>query len=142
MELRRFLTPPHREFALIALLALALIFEFTLPGCTPILGAIAALGALPTVIAAIAPLRKGKIGIDAFNVFAVVISFATREIRSAAFIALMLSFARLLEWRTESKTHDAIEELLKLKPLNAVRERDGELEEVHIDAVEVKDICS
>jgi heavy metal translocating P-type ATPase len=92
------------------------------------------------MIAALAALRKRSFGIDAFNIFAVAVSFATLQFRSAAFIALMLSFARVLDWRTQTRARDAIAELLKLKPLKAVREVGDKLEDVAIDDVKTGDI--
>ena len=60
-------------------------------------------------------IRK-KINIDTFNLFALLISFLTHEIKSAGFIVLMLLFASLLDWYTESRTEDAVKQLLLLKP--------------------------
>ncbi len=135
------LKAPYREYGLFALLVAAFAANYLLPSAGRFfLAAVAGLGALPTVLAALSSVRRGKLGIDAFNVFAVVVSFATGEIGSAAFIALMLTSARLLDWRTESRTHDAIEELLKLKPLSAILERGDDLVEVPVEDVREGDI--
>ncbi|HTM68078.1 MAG TPA: cation-translocating P-type ATPase [Candidatus Binatia bacterium] len=132
---------PVREYALLGLLAASFAWSMVSPASARTFLALAAgLGAVPTLVDACKRLRQGKLGIDAFNVFAVVVSFATGELRSAAFIALMLSSARLLDWRTESRTHDAIEELLKLKPLSASVERGDALVEVAVDEVREGDI--
>ncbi|MBU6415512.1 HAD-IC family P-type ATPase, partial [Patescibacteria group bacterium] len=77
--------------------------------------------------------------IEAFNSFALIASFAVWEIRSAAFIVLMLAFASLLDWFTQSRTHGAMEELLKLKPETALRERNGNIEEVAVEAIKKGD---
>ena len=52
----------------------------------------------------------------------------------------MLDFASLLDWRTESRAHDAVKTLLELKPARAVRERGEATEEVPVDEVRVNDI--
>ncbi|MEY4745274.1 MAG: hypothetical protein RL272_1219 [Candidatus Parcubacteria bacterium] len=138
---RRYLQAPYREYGLLGLLAAAFASSLAAPlPATPVLAVLAGLGALPTLLAAASSLRRGRIGIDAFNMFAVAISFATGEIRSAAFIAMMLSSARLLDWRTETRTHDAIEELLKLKPLFATVERGDALADVAVEDVKAGEI--
>ncbi len=92
---------------------------FLPPGIRLFLFAVPLAGAVPTFASAYRGLRRRQINIEAFNSFALVVSFATGEIRSAAFIVLMLTSARLLEFYTESRAHRAIEELLKLKPTKA-----------------------
>ncbi len=85
-------------------------------------------------------MRKLRISIEVFNIVAVIISAATLDFRSTGFIATMLVFARLLEARTVSRTKNAIQELLKLKPQKAEREIDGRLEEIRADDVRSGDI--
>ena len=58
---------------------------------------IAALGSLQTAADAAVSIWKKKIGIDTFNIFAIVIAFVSGDVPSAAFIALMLTFASWLE---------------------------------------------
>ena len=126
---------------MLGLIVVAFLWQLAEPVTgTFVLAVTAGLGCLPTLVAAARALRKRRIGIDAFNAFAVVISFTTGEFRSAAFIALMLTSARWLDWRTESTTHDAIEELMKLKPAEAILERDGALVEVPVEAVREGDV--
>lgn len=98
------------------------------------------LGSVALFVKAIISLREKRISIDVFNMFAVGVSFATNEIRSAAFIVLMLAFADILEHYNESRSRKAVEELLELKPLTAIRERDGKSEEIGIDAIRENDI--
>ena len=120
---------PSREYLLIIVVALALIVNLFSPAFSEaaiVLWIAALLGSLPTAWAAVVALYRRKITIDTFNIFALAISFATREIRSAAFIVLMLAFARLLDWYTASRAHDAVAELLRLKPEKARRlKKDG-----------------
>ncbi|KKU37285.1 MAG: Copper-exporting ATPase, partial [Candidatus Azambacteria bacterium GW2011_GWF2_46_32] len=49
-------------------------------------------------------------------------------------------FAELLEWNTRTRSSRAIEELLKLKPLKAFREKGGEKEEVLAEDIEKGDV--
>lgn len=136
---RHLIVPPWREWTLIALLsaafALDVIWRINLP-----LPFFALLAVLPTFWGAVTALRARRMSIDTFNSIAVVVSFATHEYRSAGFIALMLASARLLDWHTAARTHHAMEELLKLKPAQAVRERDGSLEEIPVDRVQSGDV--
>ncbi len=139
LQWRALLRPPLSEYVLITLLATAFGAEFFFRQ-REVLLAVAAIAVLPTFKSAFAGLRRFKITIDTFNAFAVVISFTAGEARSAGFIALMLSFARLLDWRTESRTRDAVEELMRLKPLTALVEKDGKIVEVQAAEVRKDDI--
>jgi len=134
------LRAPVREYAIIIATSAALAVEFFYPAARPFLLAAAAVGALPTAWGAAQALRRFHIDIDVFNVFALTISFAVAELRSAAFIVLMLAFARLLDWYTESRATDAVHELLKLKPETAFREKGDTVEEVPADTVRAKDV--
>lgn len=139
---------PGREYLLIIIVALALITNLFFPAFSEasiVLWIAALLGSLPTAWATVAALYRRKITIDTFNVFALAISFATREIRSAAFIVLMLAFANLLDWHTASRAHDAVTELLRLKPEKARRlKKDGArgdaVEEIPADNVCENDV--
>ncbi len=101
----------------------------------------AVLGSLPTAWSAVVGLvRERRITIDVFNTMALAVSIATQEAHSAAFIALMVTFARLIDWRTETRTRDAIGELLRLKPSMALRETAGALEEIPVDLIRRDDV--
>lgn len=132
LQPRALFSPPLREYMLIALLSVALLaYEATGRGWLVLL--IAALfGSISVYYRALTDAFSRRVSIDTFNAFALIASFATGEIKSAAFIALMLAFAELLDWKTESKTKHSVEGLLKLKPLTAVREAGGMTEEVAI----------
>jgi heavy metal translocating P-type ATPase len=137
----KLLAMPGREFLFIALVCVALAIEYFVPGMEALLLVVSALGAIPTLIESAKSLWERRIGIDTFNIFAVGVSFVTGEMRSAAFIVLMLAFARLLDWKTSTRTQNAIEELLRLKPTTVFREnKDGTEEEVPIDALRTNDV--
>ncbi|MEI7741917.1 MAG: cation-translocating P-type ATPase [bacterium] len=132
---------PGREFVLIGFVLFALALDIFLPVSRSILFVAALIGAIPTLIASVRSIWKREMSIETFNIFAVVVSFATGEYRSAAFIVLMLAFARLLDWKTQSRTQSAVEELLRLKPTTVIREgKDGKGESISVSDVSEGDI--
>jgi P-type Cu+ transporter len=139
MIMSRWLLPPRREYALIAALLAAFVVDFFYPAAYPALFVLAVLAALPTVSVAWAGLRRKKITIEAFNVFALIIAFISTDARSAGFITLMLSSAQLLDYRTSLRTRRALEELLALRPATATLERGKNLVEVPVGEVKVGD---
>ena len=108
-----FFKPPKREYAVIILVAVGLAVDYLNSALGILLWAVSALGAIPTLLGALKSIRERHINIDTFNVFALGVSFATQEIRSAAFIVLMLAFAELLDWKTRTRSRAAVEELFK-----------------------------
>ncbi len=134
-----FLKMPYREYLLVATLLIALGLRFFFP-VNLLLFALALLGAVPTLISALKGIWRKKITIDVFNAFALIIAFSTNDGRTAAFIVLMLSCARFLDWRTSTRMHHAVEELLKLKPLKAFRESKGKIIEIDVDKIKTNDI--
>ena len=109
-------------------------------GLQSVLLVVAILGSIPTVWSGARPLARGKISIDAFNAFALLIALLMGEVRSTVFIILMLKFAGLLDWYTESQRNRAVEEVLRLKPSTALRDTNGTLEEVPVAVIQLGDI--
>lgn len=72
---------------------------------------------------------------------ALVFSLVSQEWASAAFIALMLAAARLLEDVTEDRTEKSIESLLKLRPPHAKVEREDSVVVVPLVQLRVGDIA-
>ncbi len=140
MKMNKIFTSPWREYIAIILLLIALGFSFITKDGETLLFLVAFIGTLPTLWQALRDIGKFSITIDVFNAVAIIIALALAEIKSAAFIALMLAFARLLDWYTETRTHDAVEELLKLKPATALLEDGSELKEVPTESVRVGDV--
>jgi heavy metal translocating P-type ATPase len=135
-----FFESPRREYWIAGFVVAGLVLDalFSQTGSFLLLAAV--IGSLPTAWGAIESVRRQKVNIDVFNIFALGVSFATGEVFSAAFIVLMLDFARLLDWRTTSRARNAVEELLRLKPIKALRLTGGKREEVPIEAVQKGDI--
>ncbi len=128
------------DYILGALLFIFLILNALAPTTWPLLWLGSAVGALPTLLSAWRSLRKRKISIDTFNTFAIIIALALKQINSAAFIALMLTFARILDTHTAARASQALEELLKLKPEWAQKETNGAVEQIPTDQVQIGDI--
>jgi len=135
-HLPSWLKSPIREYVLIGLLIIGLVLDYLYPPAVWFLYAVAALGALPTVVSALLATYRRRVTIDTFNTVALIIAFAATEASSAGFITLMLCFAALLESYTLSRTKNALEELLKLKPSLATVDRGGKLVDVAVDTVE------
>jgi len=136
----RFFSSPRREYSVIVLVVAVFAADIFLPGLTTALLIVSAAGSVPTFWKALQSTARRTISIDTFNAFALVASFWSGEVRSSAFIVLMLSSASLLDWYTQSRAHSAIEEILKLKPLKASVEKNSALEEVPVDDVQMGDI--
>ena len=95
--LKKIFQAPVREYVLAIFVLTGLVLDYFW-GYQNILLSITAIGALIPLANGIYPVLKGKITIDTFNAFALTISFAAGEVRSSAFIILMLLFASVLEW--------------------------------------------
>ncbi len=136
--MQKILVSPFREYIIAAVVALALVVDFFTHNATLLL-VVSIIGALPIVWKGLNAVRKWSISIDTFNTFALAASFFSGEKRSAAFIVLMLTFASVLEWFTQYRARSAVEELLKLKPLTALREKDGVTEEISVEEIKKND---
>ncbi len=140
MSIPKLWQSPYREYILSILLSLALGGHYFFDGGnTWVIGA-ALLGSILPLWEALQAIRRLKITIEAFNFFALAVSFVTHEYTSAAFIALMLTFAAWLDWKTETRSSHAVEELLKLKPTKAVREQHGLEETIDASAIQTGDL--
>src|SRR3989344_4332306 len=129
------------DYALVVLISVAFLANLQFPEASFVLWICVYLGALPTLWGALRSTMVRKISIDTFNIFAVAVSIIYGEVRSATFIILMLAFARLLDANTQSRTRRTLEELLKLKPQTAMREKDGQTEEIPADSVSAGRSC-
>jgi len=131
----------YKEYSLIALVLLALVFYLIFPQSRVFLIITCVYGAFPILKEAVLDLwHQKKVTIVVFNAIALVASFVTFEFLSTAFIILMLTFARLLDGFTQGRANKAIEEILKLKPRTATREVNGLTEEVAVELVKVGDL--
>lgn len=131
---------PYREFAVSAFVGVGLCYHYFLGDAVPLLIVSVIVGSIVPLSGALDALHERKITIEAFNFFALLVSFILGEFTSAAFIVLMLAFASYLDWHTESRATDAVSELLKLKPSKAYRESSGQTEEIAAEEVRSGDI--
>ena len=136
----RWLQPPRREKLIIALAAAALVIHYIDAQLDQFLLVAAVLGALPLAWRSLRDLLRPRITIDVFNMFALSVAFATRELFSAVFVILMITSADWLEWRITQRSKKAVERLLALKPLTAQRERDHRVENIRADQIKTGDI--
>jgi heavy metal translocating P-type ATPase len=130
----------RNEAASLALPSLALVLVLIWPSAWIIATIMVAISALPTLIAGAKGLGQFKITIDLYNLLALAIALVLQETSSGAFIALMLACARILEARTEARSHKAVAELLALKPHKARRESRGHVDEIPVQDIRVGDI--
>jgi len=137
----KILSSPYRQYLAVSLLLFSLALFYLTHGKTSLLLLVVAiLGSIETAWGALRAISEKRIGIETFNIFAVIIAFIARDFPSAALIVLMLSFASLLEWRTSSRAGDAIQALLAMKPRRALRERQGGfLEEIDASTIQKGD---
>lgn len=131
---------PKREYLIFFLVPIAFVVDVLYPGQWFVLLTVTSFAAAPVVIQALRSLLAWNLSIDVFNTFALFVTFAVGDIRSASFIVLMLAFARLLEWRTETKTHNAVQELLERRPKTAVRENETVISTIPVERIRKDDI--
>ncbi len=98
------------------------------------------IGTIPVATSALDSLRKRHINIDLLASVALIFSFLAAQWPSAAFINLMLAFARLFDRWTEIRTKHLIEHLLKYKP-EFVRLKQGDkIIQVKTEHVKINDL--
>ncbi|MES2014556.1 MAG: cation-translocating P-type ATPase [Patescibacteria group bacterium] len=102
---------------------------------------IALLGTAPVLVSAARSIfARDWASMDLLASVALLFSLISHEWASSAFIALMLSAARLLTVFTESRTEKNIESLLKLRPESAKVERGEKMVVVPVEDLVVGDI--
>lgn len=131
---------PRREYTITLLLLIGLADFYVGSGTSWVLLPTALIGAIIPLAKAWEGIREHTVTIELFNFLALLASFVTGEITSASFIGLMLTFAAYLDWRTESRATNAVEELLKLKPNKAYKEEGDQIKEIPSDEVCAGDI--
>jgi Zn2+/Cd2+-exporting ATPase len=130
------------DIALVALLVFSLIFNFFKISLATenIFLFLSFLGLLPVLKSAIRALIKRRLTIDLLASVALIFSLLTREWMSAAFINLMLTFARLFDQYVEIKTKNIIFHLMKFRPEKVKIKRNGEDVEIPLSEVKAGDL--
>ncbi|MDE2037808.1 MAG: cation-translocating P-type ATPase [Patescibacteria group bacterium] len=129
------------DIGLVCLTALALVasFFFKAPGAEAVLAALSFLGLIPVLVSAARSLWSRRISVDLLASIALAFSLIAREWQSAAFITLMLAFARIFDRITQGRTKKIIQSLMKYR-VESVRIQTGEtVRTVHIGQVRAGD---
>lgn len=99
------------------------------------------LGSVPTFVVALRAAARLRITIDVFSAVALGAAlYFSPDIRSAQYIILMLSSARLVDYFTQERAKRAISALLDLKPKSARLVKEGEELQVALESVRVGDV--
>jgi Cd2+/Zn2+-exporting ATPase len=129
------------DFCLIILTALALVisFFFKIPTANETLAVLSILGLIPVAGSAIKSLIRRKLSVDLLASIALTFALLSHEWFSAAFITLMLAFARVFARITENRAKKTIQSLMKYR-VERVRIRvNDSVKEVHIREVKPGD---
>ncbi len=120
-------------------LLIARIFSNT-PWLHESMAVLAFLGIIPVAISALKTLVEKRISVDLLASIALVFSLFAQEWSSAAFITLMLAFARIFDLITETRAKKTIQSLMKYHVEN-VRIRIGDsVKDIHISEVKPGDL--
>jgi len=98
------------------------------------------IGLLPVLKSAIMALIKKKLTIDLLASIALVFAFIAKEWHSAAFICLMLAFARIFALWTDRKAQHILEHLLKYRPQKVKVQRNNQTIEIKAEQLVVGDL--
>ncbi|MDD5738833.1 MAG: cation-translocating P-type ATPase [Candidatus Pacebacteria bacterium] len=98
------------------------------------------IGLLPVLKSAIVALIKKKLTIDLLASIALIFAFVAREWHSAAFISLMLAFARIFALWTDRKAQHILEHLLKYRPQKVKAQRNEQTIEIPAEQLVVGDL--
>ncbi len=111
--------PVAFDIALIVLTTISLLVSFLLPVATAdfLLAFLSFIGVVPVFASALRGLWNRKLSIDLLASVALFFSLMAHEWFSAAFITLMLAFARLFDQWTATRTKKIITHLLKFRPV-------------------------
>jgi heavy metal translocating P-type ATPase len=99
-----------------------------------------AVALLPLSISVARSMRRGDLGVDVIALLAMAGALALGEMLAGAVIALMLSGGNALEDAAGRRARRELTALLERAPRIAHRRRDGELEEIPVDALAPGDI--
>ena len=113
---------------------------FHIPYSSTILASLSFLGLIPVVVSAGKSLYDKKLSVDLLATIALAFSLLSHEWVSAAFITLMLAFARLFDRITEARAKKTIQSLMKYN-VERVRIKKGDsISEVHVSEVRIDDL--
>jgi heavy metal translocating P-type ATPase len=130
------------DIILAVFIVLFLFFYFTrfflLP--EPVFIALSFLGLLPVLRSAVLSLWRRKLTIDLLASIALVFAMLAKDWHSAAFINLMLIFARIFSFWTEMRAKDIIGHLLKYRPAKVKIKKGEEISEIPVERIKKGDL--
>jgi Cd2+/Zn2+-exporting ATPase len=130
------------DILLIVITAISLCLSFFVHEgfATVIFAVLSFLGLVPVFLSAVKSLVKRRISVDLLASIALIFSLLSHEWFSAAFITLMLAFARVFDRVTDSRAKQIIRSLMKYH-VEKVRVQVGEtVREIHIKEVRPGDL--
>ncbi len=114
--------------------------QLSISFATITLACLSIIGLIPVLVNTIKAILNKELSVDLLASVALISSLLMHEWLSAAFITLMLAFARIFDHLTEAKAKNIIQSLMKYR-VEMVRIRVGDLiKEIHIDLVKVGDL--
>ncbi len=136
--------PIWLDIAFITFTIIVLIFRyaniFAESVINPFLIGVSIIANIPVAIAVFNSFKERSITADILAGIALVFSFIAQEWASAAFITLMLAFARMLHTWSDFKANTALNSLAKLKPKYAKVRHGNTIVEIPINKVKLGDI--
>jgi heavy metal translocating P-type ATPase len=96
-------------------------------------------GGIPAALGALQELRRGKLDIDLLMVLAALAAAAVGQPRDGAFLLFLFSLAGVLEEFAMGNTKRAVTSLMDLRPDTANVLRNGQLEVVNVEVLELTD---
>lgn len=99
------------------------------------LATLAVVGLIPVAKSAFDSIKEKRISVDLLAAIALIFSLLAKEWYSAAFITLMLSFARLFDSITQARAKKTIESLMKYRVERVTLKIGDSIKEVSIDEV-------
>lgn len=131
----------YLDAGLILATAAGLVSSFVVSGITVdiILATLSFFGLLPVAISALKSLYQKRLTIDLLATVALIFSLLSQEWFSAAFITLMLAFARVFDHWTEARTKRIISHLLKYRPQEVLVLRGENVVPMKLEQVKIGD---
>ena len=115
--------------------------SFHVPHASLILAILSFIGVIPVAVSAVKSLIDKKLSVDLLATIALTFSLISHEWVSAAFINLMLAFARLFDRITEARAKKTIQSLMKYHVERVrIKTPDDSIREVHINDVHIGDL--
>jgi heavy metal translocating P-type ATPase len=128
------------DYTLIAILVTLLVIKLFVP-IDLIVISVAYIASAIVIYNTAKVLIKREFTVDLLAAIALILSLYAQEYNSIIYINLMLAFARIFSRYTADRTHSALSQLIKLRPIFAKRVKEnGKIEHIPVAELQVKDI--